>query len=209
MKRLNVCKDDVILFEGDSVTDALRDRNDLCSLAGYSKYVYEYLNCRCFNRGVGGDTSRQLLDRLENDILETNPTILSFLIGVNDTWRKFDSNLIITSIETFACVEKIIKVARRYVNQIIILEPFLLDVDYEKKKFRDDLSPRIWSIRELAQKYKTVYVPLNGIFAEECCAIEPSILSYDGVHPTEEGHKLIAREWLLRVNKLNNKGDLS
>lgn len=205
MKKVIIEKNDVILFDGDSITDALRDRNDKYSLAGYSKYIQETLECTCYNRGIGGDTSKQLLDRFEKDIIETNPTIISILIGVNDTWRRFDSNIIISPKETYDNVEEIIKIAKKYVNQIVILEPFLLSVDPNKMDFRKDIAERIWVMHDLAQKYKVVYIPLNGIFAEECCEIEPSVLSYDGVHPTDEGHKLIAKSFLARVSKIGEE----
>lgn len=198
---IEIKENDIILFQGDSITDALRDREDYHSLAGYSKYVYEKLKITCFNRGVGGDTAKQVLDRLEKELEEIKPTIFSLLIGVNDTWRRFDSNEIITPEETLQNVEKIIQIALKYTNKIIILEPFLLDVDPEKRKFREDLTPRIWNIQDLARKYKTEYVPLNGIFAELSCHESPDKFSYDGVHPTDCGHQIIAQEWLKRVYK--------
>jgi lysophospholipase L1-like esterase len=81
----------------------------------------------------------------------------------------------------------------------VALEPFLLDVDINKRCFREDLSPRIWYIRDLARKYQCEFIPLNGIFAELSCKNDPSFYSYDGVHPTIEGHKIIAKEILKRI----------
>ena len=154
-------ENDVILFNGDSITDALRNRDDYYSLAGYSKFVYDELKVRCFNRGVGGDTALQVLNRLEAELEEIKPTVFSLLIGVNDTWRRFDSNEIIKPEETYDNVEKIIKLVKKYTDRIFILEPFLLDVDINKRCFREDLSPRIWLIRDLARKYKCEFIPLN------------------------------------------------
>lgn len=198
---IEIKDNDIILFQGDSITDALRDRNDYYSLAGYSKYVYENLNITCFNRGVGGDTAQQVLERLEKELEEIKPTVFSLLIGVNDTWRRFDANQIILPEQTYENVEKIIQIVLKYTKKIIILEPFLLDVDPEKIKFRDDLAARIWKIQDLARKYKTEYVPLNGIFAELSCHENSQKLSYDGVHPTDYGHQIIAEQWLKRVYK--------
>lgn len=198
---IEIKKNDVILFNGDSITDALRDREDYYSLAGYSKFVSENLkhNIVCFNRGVGGDTALQVLNRLEAELNEIKPTVFSLLIGVNDTWRRFDSNEIITPEETYKNVEDILKLVRNYTDRIFILEPFLLDVDINKRCFREDLSPRIWYIRDLARKYQCEFIPLNGIFAELSCKNDPSFYSYDGVHPTIEGHKIIAKEILKRI----------
>lgn len=196
-------ENDVILFNGDSITDALRDREDYHSLAGYSKIVSDALKSRkviCFNRGVGGDTALQVLNRLEEELLEIKPTVFSLLIGVNDTWRRFDSNQIIKPEETYKNVEEILKLVKKYTDRIIILEPFLLDVDENKLPFREDLSPRIWLIRDLARKYQCEFIPLNGIFAELSCKVDPGYYSYDGVHPTSKGHKIIAEEILKRLS---------
>lgn len=209
-------KNDVILFDGDSITDALRDRADKYSLAGYSKFVWEALqknakplNIACYNRGVGGDTSAQLLARLKAEFEEIRPTVFSLLIGVNDTWRRFDSNAPVPCRVYEQNVEAILSLAKEYTDRTIVLQPFLLDVDPAKRKFWKDLDPKLHALERAVRKYGAEFVPLNGIFAEACCKQPPAELSYDGVHPTEKGHKLIAEEWLKRVElKINDGGRL-
>lgn len=201
---MKINDNDVILFDGDSITDALRDRNDFYSLAGYSKFVYEelskkYKNIKCFNRGIGGDTSGQLNDRVDNDLAETKPTVFSLLIGMNDTWRKFDSGIEISKETYRENVISILKKAKKYTKRIIVLEPFLLDVDPAKKEFRADFYPKMTELRELIRDFDVEYVPLDGVFAELCAKNDPALFSYDGVHPTEKGHKVIAGEWLKRI----------
>ena len=75
-----------IFFQGDSITDAGRDRSDNHNLVGYSLLVkntlgdnYEYVNYAC-----SGDTSRQALKRHEAEFAREKPDILVLLIGVND-----------------------------------------------------------------------------------------------------------------------------
>ena len=46
---MKIFDNDVILFDGDSITDALRDRNDEYSLAGYSQVVYEQISTKLPN----------------------------------------------------------------------------------------------------------------------------------------------------------------
>lgn len=201
---MKIFDNDVILFDGDSITDALRDRNDKYSLAGYSKAVYEQISTKlpkvkCYNRGIGGDTSAQLNDRVAAELDEIRPTVFSLLIGVNDTWRKFDSGITITAEEYGKNVDEILTKAKRFTDRIIVIEPFLLDVDPQKKPFREDLYPKICTLREVVRGYNAEYVPMDGIFAELCCRNAPDKFSYDGVHPTAQGHEIIAKEWLRRV----------
>ncbi len=201
---MNIFDNDVILFDGDSITDALRDRDDVYSLAGYSKYVHEHLTIKlprvkCYNRGIGGDTSAQLNDRVQSELEMIRPTVFSLLIGVNDTWRKFDEGITISA-ETYGQnVDEILTKAKCFTDRIIVIEPFLLDVDPQKRPFREDLYPKICVLREMARKHRAEYVPMDGIFAELCCREAPDTFSYDGVHPTDRGHRTIADEWLQRI----------
>ena len=199
-------KGDKILFDGDSITDALRDRSDIYSLAGYSQFIAETLEAfhselkiTCYNRGVGGDTSAQLFARLAAELEEIRPTVFSLLIGVNDTWRKFDSGQQIPCRTYEHNVSQILELVSKYTDRIIVLQPFLLDVDKKKRAFRYDLDPKIRALERVARKYRVTFVPLDGVFAELSCKEEPAQYSYDGVHPTEQGHRIIAAEWLRRI----------
>ena len=208
---VGISKNERILFDGDSITDALRDRKEKYSLAGYSaliaerlNFLYPFLNIECYNRGVGGNTSGELLNRLSGELEEIKPTFFSLLIGVNDTWRRFDSGKIISEKEYAENIEKILCMVERYTQKIIVLEPFLLDVDPEKRLFREDLYPKIFRLREIARRHRVEFIPLDGIFAEACCRASAKEYSYDGIHPTNAGHALIAEEWLRRVYAANN-----
>ena len=200
-------KNDVILFNGDSITDCGRDRGDFYSLTGYSKIVqnaltdfYPSLGIKSCNRGISGDLSCDLLARLESELKETKATVLSVLIGINDTWRRYDGNDRTTSPEEFGKnYDAILKIAKKYVREIILLEPFLIPTDPEKAKFREDLDPKIQVVRALAVKYKADFVPLDGVFAEKCVFTDPAVLSPDGVHPADDGYSVMAAEWLKRV----------
>lgn len=197
---------ETIFFNGDSITDAGRDRQDKYSLAGYSKIIAKTLkvikpkaSIKCYNRGVSGDTTKMLLERLEGELANIKPTIFSMLIGINDVWRRYDSNRP-TSVEQFEeNYSKILEIVSQYTNRIILLEPFLLTTDYEKNKFREDLDPKMAVVRKYAIKYKTDYIPLDGIFVELSTQYLPEIYSLDGVHPTPAGEQVIATEWLKRV----------
>ncbi len=200
-------KKDVILFNGDSVTDCRRDRGDFHSLSGYSETIMNCLNSFYpsleivgFNRGVGGDSTKDLLCRLENEFKETKATVFSVLIGVNDTWHRYDGRNCYVSADQFEeNYDAILKIAKKYARETVIMEPFLLPTDPDKSRFREDLDPKIQIVRSLARKYGTDFIPLDGIFAEKCVSADSEIFSVDGVHPTDTGRAVIAKEWLKRV----------
>ncbi len=189
-----------VLFDGDSITDTNRDRSDVHSLSGYNKIIAATLGEEnCFNRGVSGERTTELLQRLDFTLDSTRPDYYSILIGINDVWRKYDSNNP-TSHEKFEeNYERILETVSKRVKGIIILEPYIIPSTEEKEIMREDLNPKIDIVRKLARKYRTAYVPLNGLFAEASILNDPRDYSYDSIHPNNGGHAFIAAEWLKRV----------
>ena len=93
---------DHVLFYGDSITDCGQQEgiNDglgwgyAAMAAGIAMARHPELNLRCSNKGVSGNRVFDLERRLEADVLASKPTVVSILIGINDTWRRYDSNTI-------------------------------------------------------------------------------------------------------------------
>ena len=81
-------------------------------------------------------------------------------------------------------------------TQIVLMEPFLLPLRTELVRWRDELDPKIRAVRELAAEFSCSLIPLDGIFAVAACRRENSFWLKDGIHPTANGHALIAENWL-------------
>jgi len=193
-----------VLFQGDSITDAGRSRENLNDLGfGYAALTaawfaasYPARTVRFFNRGISGNRAADLRGRWQADCLDLKPDWVSILIGINDTWRRYDRNDP-TPAETYrenfrAILERTAKSGAR----LIVLEPFLLPVPEDRKAWRVDLDPKIAAARELAREFKAIYVALDGLFAEAAAQRDPAFWLPDGVHPSLAGHALIARAWL-------------
>jgi lysophospholipase L1-like esterase len=194
-----------ILFYGDSITDAGRNRDDLDSYgAGYVNLIAAGLlsrfpgwNLKVTNKGISGNRVFDLEERLEADVLALKPNIVSIMIGINDTWRRYDSGVVSEAAEFQASYERIIlTLSEELQARIVICEPFLLPVPEDRKTWREDLDPRITAIRELAWKYNLPYLPLDGIFAAAATEAQAAYWLPDGVHPSLAGHGLIADKWL-------------
>jgi acyl-CoA thioesterase-1 len=198
----------VVLFQGDSITDCGRDRdNDLDLGSGYPNMVaawfsaiYPEKKVKFINRGISGDRVKDLAARWKEDCIDLKPTWVSILIGVNDCWRRYDSNDP-TSVDDFASgYRKILTQIRDNLDaRIILCEPFVLPVPEDRKQWREDIDPKIHAVRELAMEFNTLYIPLDGIFAAASAKREPAFWAPDGVHPSQAGHALIARAWLETV----------
>lgn len=205
MLRMPFQEGDIILFQGDSITDCGRDRNDQYSLGtGYPALIAAYLWSRypqlkltILNRGVSGDRVYDLARRWEEDCIKLKPNWISILIGINDTWSRFDRGLISPTKEFESTYRQLLDQAVERTNaKLVLCEPFVLDFPPDRRAWRTDLDPRIQVVRRLAAEYSAILVPLDGLFAAACTKAEPAFWADDGVHPTLAGHGLIAKAWL-------------
>ncbi|MEK4207042.1 MULTISPECIES: SGNH/GDSL hydrolase family protein [Paenibacillus] len=198
-------QNDVILFQGDSITDWGRNHEDASSLGvGYAMMVaarlghlYPEKNLTFFNRGIGGNRIVDLQGRWDKDCLDLKPTWVSIYIGINDTWRRFDSGEETTPEQFEASYRDLIERTQKSLDaKLVLIEPFVLPVPEDRRTWRQDLDPKIHIVRELAREYGAPLVPLDGLFAAASVKAEPAYWAYDGVHPTPAGHALIADAWL-------------
>ncbi|WP_422659994.1 SGNH/GDSL hydrolase family protein [Paenibacillus sp. EC2-1] len=203
MNRLR--KDDIVLFQGDSITDAGRDRsnpNDLGTgyplmTAGLIGMSHPEMNIKFVNRGISGHRVKDLQERWQEDCLDLKPTWVSVYIGINDCWRRYDAQDP-TSVEQFkAGYRELLKQTKETLDaNLILLEPFVLPYPEDRKAWREDLDPKIHAVRELAAEFNALLVPLDGLFAAAATRREPAYWAPDGVHPSPAGHALIARAWM-------------
>ncbi|MNZ98947.1 GDSL-like Lipase/Acylhydrolase [compost metagenome] len=202
---------DVVLFQGDSITDWGRDREDGSSLGtGYSLMVasrlghlYPEKNITFFNRGIGGNRIVDLQERWDKDCLDLKPTVLSILIGINDTWRRFDNNEETTVEQYEAEYRKLLQRATDQLDvKLVLMEPFVLPVPEDRKLWRSDLDPKIHVVRELAREFGAALVPLDGLFAQASTKAASAFWTPDGVHPSPAGHSLMAEAWLKAVGAI-------
>lgn len=198
---------DVLLFQGDSITDCGRGREDDCNLGdGYVSIIadilsieYPELKLRILNRGISGNRAINLVERWQSDCLDLKPNIVSIMIGINDTWRRYDKNDP-TSIESYCeSYRKILKQTRNIGAKLVLIEPFVLPYPADRISWREDLDPRIEAVRDFAKEFDATLIPLDRIMAEAALKQPPEYWAYDGVHPTEEGHNLIAKAWMDKI----------
>ncbi|WP_088835142.1 SGNH/GDSL hydrolase family protein [Paenibacillus tyrfis] len=198
----------VVLFQGDSITDCGRNREIGTDLGrGYALIAsalfaskYPEKQVQFINRGISGNRVKDLQQRWQEDCLDLKPTWVSIYIGINDTWRRYDRNDP-TSVEAFAegYRDLIVRTKETLDAKLILVEPFVLPVPEDRKRWREDLDPKINAVRELAREFETLYVPLDGLFAAASTKAPSAYWAPDGVHPSPAGHALIANAWLEAV----------
>ncbi len=192
-----------ILFQGDSITDAGRDKRNYHDLGqGYPKYAAEHImeafpevDFEFINFGISGNRTSELFDRLYTDGIAFDPDVISILIGINDIWHRHNANRIATTdaqIElNYRCILERIKSETN--AKIVILAPYVLDA-VDKDYIREDLKTVLPIVRKLAEEFADVYVPLDEHF-EKALKTQPEPLYYspDGVHPNDNGRMFIGK----------------
>lgn len=206
---MNIEKNNTLLFIGDSITDAGRNREEYDNLGhGFPLMIAAYLQAlhpekrlNFLNRGIGGDTLSDLKNRWEEDCLDLNPDIVTILIGINDTWRNPDPEKKVAEeeINEFeANYRYLLKtLLHRTDSKVILMEPFVLPHPKDRMVWREDLDERIQIVRKMAREYQTELIPLDGLM--NAAGIKNGFSYYtgdDGVHPTNAGHGSIAKYWL-------------
>ena len=197
-----------IMFQGDSITDASRDRSDNHNMAGYSQFVKDQLGdeFELVNYGISGDTSRAILARHVKEVNIVKPDILVVLEGVNDVWRNAFNVVeeMTTSEEFIDNTLKIISETRKAVPhvKIIFLEPFLLPGSSEVYERGHDLYEKNVGLLLKASVPQLVdkYISLQDFFFkntnENMCYLP------DGVHPNENGQKVLADHIVKAIREL-------
>ena len=196
---------DLILFTGDSITDCGRNRNNAQSLGeGYVNRVaarlgmdHPEMNLRFRNTGIGGDRTCDLLARWNADCIELHPDWVSILVGINNTWRRYDSNDP-TPDHIFESEYRalLMRVKSESSARIVICSPFLVHVDNSIGRMREDLDPKIGIIRNLADEFDAIWVDFDAAFVSAQRRHIPAYWAEDGVHPSGAGHALMAETWL-------------
>ena len=200
-----------VLFQGDSITDASRARdNDDYLGRGYPALIKSHLNFEepgkyeFVNRGVSGNRVVDLYARLKADIINLKPDVMSILIGVNDVWHEFDFENKPNGVDA----EKFYKIYSMLIDEvkealpdikIIIMEPFALEGTGNSAyyaEFKAEVLKRAQKARAIAEKYSLPFIELQNKFDEAAKLAPNSNWLRDGVHPAEAGHELIKREWL-------------
>ena len=206
----------VILFQGDSITDCGRNREDpqpnfSPSLgAGYAKIAAGMLlvqhadkNLAIHNRGVGGDRVTRMADRWRADCLDLKPDVLSILIGVNDTWHGTGKGLPIeVPLDVYeATYRKLLDDARQANPKVryVLCPPFVLRCGAVDDRWFPEITDRMAIVKQIARDYDAVLVDFQAAFDEAVKTTAPDYWAADGVHPTLAGHTLMAQTWVEAV----------
>ncbi len=197
-----------ILFQGDSITDAGRDREIEEDLGkGYPNLVAARLGIdrpgefRFFNRGVSGDRVVDVYARMKKDILNVRPDYMSLLVGVNDVWHELDFSNGVDA-------KRFERIYRMLLDDILsvlpdlklmIFEPYVMKgwaTERYFETFQAEVAKRAEIVKKLAGEFGLPFIPLREPLMELSQNADTSYYLQDGVHPKPPFHQYIADRWL-------------
>jgi len=204
-----------VVFQGDSITDAKRDRSITAPNKGpglgsgyvhmvVSTYLSEHPAAKStfYNRGISGDIVSRVRRRWDKDTAALRPDLVSILIGINDFWRtkRLKGYRGTPAIYHRELVDLLDHVGHTLPEaRVVLCVPFVLDTGVVKEGWRADLAPYQQTVRAQAAHRNLVMVDFQEMFDTAGASKPPSHWSADGIHPTPAGAALMARTWLARV----------
>lgn len=198
-----------ILFYGDSITDAGRNRDGIGNAAHGCGYVMQIVG-RMFERapmqheiintGISGNRIVDLYARIKRDAWNHSPDVLSILIGVNDVWHEINHQNGV-ELDRFERVYRMLieDTLRTLPNtKIMLCEPFVLHGTATNEKYEQFEAVFDYAkvVKSLAEEYSLTFVPLQKKLEEAAERYGEANILRDGVHPSVEGATVIANAWL-------------
>jgi len=173
-------QEDRVVFFGNSIT--IGWLNTMPSFFKGKAYV---------NRGIGGQTTPQMLVRFRQDVIDLKPRVVVILAGTNDIAGNTGP---MSLEEILGNLISMTELARA--NDIaVVLSSVLPASDYP---WRPGLKPDVKipalnaMIRNYAEEKDVIYLDYYSAMVNEQHGLDPE-LAYDGVHPTKEGYEVMAQ----------------
>lgn len=207
-------KNTKLLLFGDSVTDMNKKEPGeglfeaigvgyAADLQSFFATSYPDYNIRVINKGVSGNTSRDLVARYEKDVVPYRPENLLICIGINDVWRQFDTPLIYEDAVSLEEYEEnlthIIESSKEFIKKLILVTPYYIE-ENENDRMRARMDEYSAVVKKLAEKYDAVFVDMQSAWVKILKYYHSSYFTWDRIHPNSQGGMYMAKTIL---NKLD------
>jgi len=211
-KPISLEPESVVLLQGDSITDAGRDKrrsgpNDPRAFGfGYASMIaagllgaHPDLRLKSYNRGISGNKVPDLDARWQADCIDLKPAVLSILIGVNDIWHKLNGRYDGTVADYESGFTALLERTKKALPNVklVVCEPFALKCGAVGDHWYPEFDQRREAAARVAKAVGAIWVPFQAVFDEATGEkTPPKYWAGDGVHPSMAGHALVAKTWL-------------
>lgn len=215
-----------IVFVGDSITDAGRDRTATPGGWGYGNgyvntlhnlltAVYPDRALCTINSGVSGDDIMAMAARWQEDVIDLDPDFVSVMIGVNDAWRYYDGPLWqarLNTVEEYeAKYDELLertKAEAPRLKGLIVMRPFMFEPN-PADTMRAKVEEFAAASKRVAERHDAIFVDTQAAVDHWLTQLHGCLASQDRVHPYERGAMIIARSWCQAVGFNWNRSDFN
>lgn len=186
---------DKVVFLGDSITAQKLYTQYVANF--YTAYHPEW-KVSFVNAGVGGDMSSAAVSRVQKDVIDQNPTVVTICFGMNDA--AYRPTVDPAGLKTFSDgMKQIISMIREKTKaRIVLLTTTCVDANISKglAGYNQTLAVFAGETKKIGANEKLpvidLYHPLLAQLEKGQAANPAFTLTIDGVHPNEAGHTLMA-----------------
>jgi len=204
------------LFQGDSITDGNRTRNNDWNHVmghGFAYLISSRLwfdqpdkEFHFFNRGISGNKITDLSARWQTDTLNLKPDLINLLVGINDTEAAVKGEKENTPQQFEKDYRSVLEITKKELPdvQLVFCVPFVLPVGRVKDKweiYQNELKPRQEIVKKLAKEFDGICIDFQKSFDDALKKAPADYWIWDGIHPMPAGHELMARQWIKEVHK--------
>ncbi|MBL6665679.1 SGNH/GDSL hydrolase family protein [Flavobacteriaceae bacterium] len=172
--------DNRVVFMGNSITE------------GWASYMPEMFDNQTYiNRGIGGQTTPQMLLRFRQDVIAHQPKVVVILAGTND----IAGNTPLKDLETVAGhLFSMAELARQHDIKVILCSVVpAAEYPWRKGKRPDVKIPQLNKmIQDYCNENKIHYLDYFSAMTDGNGGLIESY-GYDGVHPDEDGYKVMTK----------------
>ncbi len=211
---MELSKGQKLLFIGDSVTDCERampegeglfgavGKGYVSFVDGLLQAVYPELGIRVVNKGISGNTVRDLKNRWQEDVLDQKPDWLAIMIGINDVWRQFDTPFIkeghVYIDEYEETLRQLVLQTKPSVKELVLMTPFYLETN-EKDAMRQKMDQYGAVVKTIAEEMSCRWIDTQAAFTKVLHYLYPATIAWDRVHPSTAGHMVLAKAFLREI----------
>ena len=179
-----------VVFMGNSITQ------------GWLSMRPEFFQKHGFvNRGIGGQTTPQMLLRFRQDVIDLNPRIVVILAGINDIAENTGP---ISLTEIADNIESMVQLAQA--NGVVPVICSVLPANSFPWRQRIDPTEKVIELngllKQMANTYKLPYVDYYSAMVDTKKGLK-SDWGYDPVHPNEAGYAVMEPILLSILNNLD------
>jgi lysophospholipase L1-like esterase len=193
--KLHATANNRVVFMGNSITE------------GWVQMRPDFFDNRDYiNRGIGGQTTPQMLLRFRQDVVDLNPKVVVILAGTNDIAGNsgyISLEAIISTIKSMAEIAN--------ANEIkVIISSILPAIDYPWKPGLDPASKIITinkALKAFSEENNFIYLDYYAAMVDDKGGLKVPeyTTANDLVHPNKDGYLVMEKLAEIAINKALNK----